>query len=69
MVAFGSDATTRAVIDAIQRDGTCWCGATLWHGRTAMRISVSNWSTTESDVQQSLRAMIGIARGIVGQQS
>jgi glutamate/tyrosine decarboxylase-like PLP-dependent enzyme len=69
MVAFGSDATTRAVIDAIQRDGTCWCGATLWHGRAAMRISVSNWSTTESDVQQSLRAMIGIARGIVGQQS
>lgn len=62
LVAFGDDATTRRVIDEIQRDGTCWCGVTVWQGQTAMRISVSNWSTTDADVDQSLAAMIRIAR-------
>ncbi len=62
LVSFGEPDTTRAVIEDIQRDGTCWCGATVWQGRTAMRISVSSWATTEEDVDQSLRAMIGIAR-------
>jgi glutamate/tyrosine decarboxylase-like PLP-dependent enzyme len=62
VVSFGDDAKTREVIEAIQKDGTCWCGATVWRGRTAMRISVSSWATTEEDVQKSLRAMISIAR-------
>ena len=65
LVAFGDDATTRRVIDAIQRDGTCWCGVTVWQGRTAMRISVCNWSTTAADVEASLEAMIAIARSEV----
>ena len=62
LVSFGDDATTRAVIDAIQRDGTCWCGATVWQDKTAMRISVSSWATTDSDVEKSLGAMIAIAQ-------
>jgi len=62
VVSFGDDKKTREVIDAIQRDGTCWCGATVWQGRTAMRISVSSWATTGEDVEKSLRAMIDIAR-------
>jgi len=62
LVSFGDDATTRAIIDAIQRDGTCWCGATVWQGRTAMRISVSSWATTDEDVEKSLSAMIPIAQ-------
>jgi hypothetical protein len=41
MVAFGCDEQTGRVIEAVQRDGTCWCGGTVWHGRAAMRISVS----------------------------
>lgn len=61
LVSFGDPETTRAVIADIQRDGTCWCGATVWHGRTAMRISVSSWATTEEDVAQSLRAMLDVA--------
>ncbi|MDH3337427.1 MAG: pyridoxal-dependent decarboxylase [Gammaproteobacteria bacterium] len=65
LVTFGDDAKTREVIDAIQRDGTCWCGATVWQGKTAMRISVSSWATTEEDVEKSLRAMIPIARRLV----
>ena len=62
LVQFGDDARTRAVIDAIQRDGTCWCGITVWQGRTAMRISVSSWATTDADVERSVVAMIRCAR-------
>jgi glutamate/tyrosine decarboxylase-like PLP-dependent enzyme len=62
LVSFGDDATTRRVIQAIQADGTCWCGATTWHGRAAMRISVSSWATTAHDVERSLEAIIRIAR-------
>ncbi|MCH8866255.1 MAG: aspartate aminotransferase family protein [Proteobacteria bacterium] len=62
LVAFGDDATTRRIIDEIQRDGTCWCGVTVWQGKTAMRISICNWSTTDADVDVSLKAMIAIAR-------
>ncbi len=61
LVSFGDDARTRRVIDAIQADGTCWCGVTVWQGRTAMRISVSNWSTTPADVDVSLEAIIRLA--------
>jgi glutamate/tyrosine decarboxylase-like PLP-dependent enzyme len=52
LVSFGSDERTDALIDAAQRDGTFWAGATTWHGRRYMRISVSNWTTTESDVDR-----------------
>jgi glutamate/tyrosine decarboxylase-like PLP-dependent enzyme len=62
LVSFGDDAKTRRVIRAIQDEGTCWCGVTVWHGVTAMRISVSNWSTTTADVEQSLEAMLRAAR-------
>jgi glutamate/tyrosine decarboxylase-like PLP-dependent enzyme len=62
VVAFGSDARTRAVIRAIQDDGTCWCSGTTWHGRAAMRISVSSWATTADDVERSLAAMLRCAR-------
>lgn len=63
LVSFGNDATTRRIIDDIQRDGTCWCGVTVWQGKTAMRISVCNWSTSEADVEASLAAIISIAKG------
>lgn len=59
LVSFGDDATTDRVIEAVQRDGTCWMGGTLYRGRRLMRISVSNHSTTESDVDRSLESVIG----------
>ena len=40
------------VIDAVQADGTCWMGGTVWKGRRCMRISVSNATTTEDDVRR-----------------
>ena len=61
LVSFGSAEETQRVIAAVQNEGTCWCGGTQWHGRTAMRISVSNWVTTEEDVDQSLAAIVRIA--------
>ena len=65
LVSFGDDAKTRKIIDAIQEDGTCWCGVTVWQRQTAMRISVCNWSTTQDDVDQSLDAIIRIAKSEV----
>ena len=64
LVSFGDAETTQRVITAIQADGTCWCGGTVWQGHTAMRISVSSWATTENDVEQSLKAMLRIATSI-----
>jgi len=52
LVAFGDDARTDAVVAAVQRDGTAWCGPTVWQGRRAMRISVSSWATSETDVER-----------------
>jgi glutamate/tyrosine decarboxylase-like PLP-dependent enzyme len=53
-----ADDFTRRVIAAVQNDGTCWLGGTVWHGKAAMRISVSNWSTTEDDIDRSADAII-----------
>ena len=61
LVSFGSDETTTRVIESIQRDGTCWCGGTVWKARRAMRISVSSWATSDRDVELSLAAMLRIA--------
>jgi glutamate/tyrosine decarboxylase-like PLP-dependent enzyme len=62
LVHFGDEALTRAVITAVQEDGTCWCGITGWQGHWAMRISVSSWATTEVDVERSADAIIRCAR-------
>jgi glutamate/tyrosine decarboxylase-like PLP-dependent enzyme len=56
------DATTDAVVAAVQAEGTCWMGPTAWRGRRAMRISVSNWATTFDDVDRSCAAILSAAR-------
>ncbi len=62
LVRFGQDdATTDRVVEAVQRSGECWMGSTTWHGQRLMRISVSNWSTTEADVDRSVRAILTAA--------
>ena len=52
------EARTHAVVKAVQDDGTCWLGGTTWQGKAAMRISVSNWSTTTEDVDRSIAAIL-----------
>ncbi len=39
---------------------------TVWQGKSAMRVSVSSWATTEADVELSLNAILRIAREIRG---
>ncbi|MEP7379372.1 MAG: aminotransferase class V-fold PLP-dependent enzyme [Chloroflexota bacterium] len=54
----GDDARTNEVIRRVQEDGTAWMGGTVWQGKAAMRISVSNWSTTPADIDQTADAII-----------
>jgi len=57
------DGHTRRVVRQVQRDGTCWMSGTTWHGQAAMRISVTNWSTDEADVDESVAAILRCAAG------
>jgi glutamate/tyrosine decarboxylase-like PLP-dependent enzyme len=61
LVGFGDDARTDRVVAAVQADGTCWAGGTTWRGRRLMRISVSNATTTEADVDRSVAAITRLA--------
>lgn len=62
LVSFGTAEQTRRIVADVQEEGTCWCGGTEWHGRIAMRISVSSWATTDEDVERSLAAIIKPAK-------
>jgi hypothetical protein len=52
------------VVDAVQREGTCWMSGTKWDGEPAMRISVCNWRTTEHDIRRSAKAILEQAAGV-----
>jgi glutamate/tyrosine decarboxylase-like PLP-dependent enzyme len=55
--SFGSDQRTRAVTSRLMADGTAWMTGSRWHDKAVLRISVSNWSTTDQDVSRSLTAL------------
>ena len=57
-----ADAATQAALRAVQDERVCWLGGTRWHGMEAMRISVSNWSTTDEDIDRSADSIIQAAR-------
>jgi glutamate/tyrosine decarboxylase-like PLP-dependent enzyme len=61
LVSFGDEAATTETIRAVQAEGTCWCGGTVWKGQPAMRISVSSWATSEADMERSLQAILRAA--------
>jgi glutamate/tyrosine decarboxylase-like PLP-dependent enzyme len=52
------DAATHDVLRRVQEERVCWLGATRWRGMDAMRISVSNWSTTDQDVDRSADSIL-----------
>jgi glutamate/tyrosine decarboxylase-like PLP-dependent enzyme len=60
LVRFAADGAnvTDEVLDAVQREGTCWMSGTRWDGEPAMRISVCNWRTTEADIRRSAEAIL-----------
>ena len=62
LVGFDDLARTDEVVDAVQRDGTCWVGGTTWRGKRLMRVAVSNWSTTDEDIDRSAEAILRSAR-------
>ncbi len=62
LVGFGDDARTDRVVEAVQADGTCWMGGTTWRDRRYVRISVSNYTTTEADVDRSVEAVLRAAK-------
>lgn len=67
LVRFGDDDDrTREVIRHVQQEGTAWFGGTVWHGRAAMRISVTSWRTTEKDVERSVEAILEAAATVSG---
>jgi glutamate/tyrosine decarboxylase-like PLP-dependent enzyme len=53
-----ADEVTRGVIRRVQQEGTCWLAGTTWKGMAAMRVSVSNWSTSEEDIARSAAAIL-----------
>ncbi|HEX2286898.1 MAG TPA: aminotransferase class V-fold PLP-dependent enzyme [Mycobacterium sp.] len=57
----GGDDANRAAVAAIQRDGTCWLGGTTWNGEYVLRVSISNWSTTDEDVDRAAAAIAAAA--------
>ena len=61
VVSFGDVARNAEVISRIQEQGVCWCGPTQWRGRSAMRISVSCWATSDADVERSLASILACA--------
>ena len=65
VVSFGDAATNQAVVAAVCDEGVCWCGPTVWRGRTAMRISVSCWATTTEDVERSLASITRCAKRLM----
>ena len=67
LVRFGDDdELTRRVCTGVQHEGTCWLAGTTWQGKAAMRISVSNWATTEDDAARSVEAIRKVWRGLRG---
>ena len=59
LVRFGDDdEKTRRAVARAQQEGTCWMAGTTWHGVAAMRISVSNWATSEEDIARSADAIL-----------
>ncbi|TDU74032.1 pyridoxal-dependent decarboxylase [Streptomyces sp. KS 21] len=54
---FGDEGRTERVLTRLLDDGTAWISGSTWHGRRVMRISVSNWSTTDDDVTRTLDAI------------
>ena len=52
---------TDEIVAEVQRDGTCWLGATTWHEQRLIRISVSNATTTEADIDRSADAILAAA--------
>jgi glutamate/tyrosine decarboxylase-like PLP-dependent enzyme len=64
VVSLRDERLVAPLVKAVQDSGECWCGGTVWQGRQAFRVSVSNWSTTPEDIDRSATAIIALARNL-----
>jgi len=55
-----ADARTKQMVERLQQEGTCWASGTTWHGMSALRLSVSNYSTTEKDIDRTADAILKV---------
>ena len=69
VVSFGTEQTNLAVLDAVQKEGTCWLGQTFWQGRLVARISVCNWQTDFAAVDQSVEVIIKVTAQVLNQKA
>jgi len=60
------DRLTDAVIQSILKDGDVFFMGTTWRERRAMRVSVLNWQTSDSDVA---RAVAAVSRCLAAEQA
>lgn len=60
----GGDDANRAAVAAIQREGTCWLSGTTWRGQYVLRVSITNWATTEDDVDRASEAIAHVAQAV-----
>lgn len=64
----GTPEQVQRLVSAVQQEGECWFGSTVWQGRTAIRLSVASWATTAQDIERTLAsiqravARVGITR-------
>jgi glutamate/tyrosine decarboxylase-like PLP-dependent enzyme len=65
LVRVGDADLTDRLERAIQHDGTCWMGATTWRGERMLRIAVSNWTTTEADVDLIVATIARLRAGLL----
>ena len=64
LIRFEDDATTDAVLGAVQESGEAWTSGTTRDGRKAIRLSVSNWQTSEDDVGARIAAFAAARAGL-----
>jgi glutamate/tyrosine decarboxylase-like PLP-dependent enzyme len=60
---FESDARTTEITRRVQESGEAWMSGTVWDDRQAIRLSVSNWQTSDDDIDRTLAAFRAAAAG------
>jgi hypothetical protein len=64
LVACESDELTLATLKRIQELRECRVGGSSWHDRAVIRVSVSSWMTTETDITRSVASFRTALHGV-----
>ena len=61
--AFETDEKTKIIGQRLMDDSSMWISGSRWMGREVLRVSVSNWSTNESDIAVAIDAVRRATKG------